>query len=158
MHLDRRWREIIENIPITANMGEFLIMKFLVQNQTKLSIINQYPYIYGYNFPLDPRYPEIGKIDLLLVDSNMNFLAIKIKYFGGSSGSNEEKNRKKERNEIDNQASTFAKKFKAAHPDYIIDSLLISDESFELDYKDFYIDFKNFMDVEWKKALEIYKE
>ena len=156
--LDKIWREIINSIPITYNMEEFFIIKYIIKNQEKFSIIDKYPYIYGYNFPLDPRYPETGKIDLILTDGNNHFLAIKVKFFGKISDDAEEKKRKRERKELGKQTATFADKFKAAHPDHIVDSLEISDESFETDYKDFYLDYKNFVDAEWEKVSEIYKD
>ncbi|MFX1450520.1 MAG: hypothetical protein ACFFCM_06745 [Promethearchaeota archaeon] len=158
IRLDKLWREVINSIPITSNVEEFFLIKFIIQKQEKFPIINKYSYIYGYNFPLDPRYPETGKIDLMLADGNNHFLAIKVKFFGKISADTEEKKRKKERNELGKQAATFANKFKAAHPDHIVDSLEISDESFELEYKDFYLDYKNFVDAEWKKVLDLYKE
>jgi len=60
---------MVEEITFNALSGEF-------------DVIDKYPYIYGYNFPLDPRYPETGKIDLILTDGNNHFLAIKVKFFG----------------------------------------------------------------------------
>ena len=77
--LNSLWREIINKIPVIDNMEEFLIIKYLVQNGENLPIISQFPFVYGYHFPLDPKYP-VGKIELLLTDGNKNFLAIKVNF------------------------------------------------------------------------------
>jgi len=138
-------------------MNEFFIIKFLVANQDKFPIINKYPYIFGLYFPLDPKFENVEKIELLITDGENNFLAIKVKYFDKSIEVSDKK-RKKQNDELFKQASLFADKFKAKHPSYSVDPLIFTNESFEIDYKNLYMEFMYFLEEEWKKVMENYSE
>ncbi|MHA1384820.1 MAG: hypothetical protein ACTSR3_13805 [Candidatus Helarchaeota archaeon] len=154
--LDQIWRAIIDNLPIIENINEFFIIKYLVQNQNKFPMISKYPYVFGFNFPLDPKFKDIEKIDLIFTDGEKNFLAIKVKYFDKSLDISEKK-RKKQNEELYKLASIFADKFKAKHPSYNIDPMIFTNESFEIDYKNLYMDFITYLDEQWKYVQEIYK-
>lgn len=157
INLDRIWRDIINTIPIIDNMNEFLIIKFLVQNQEKIPIINRYPYIYGWEFPIDPKYSNLEKVDLILTDGKKSFLVIKAKYIDYTP-ENTTKQRNKLRKETINLAVKFADKFKRIHPGYSVEPLSITNDDFEIDYKDLYQDYKTFALEEWGKFSKTYKD
>lgn len=61
--LDKRWREIIFSLPITDNINEWLLVKFLLQYQDQIAPLEEYPYVFAYEFPLNPERSQEGNIE-----------------------------------------------------------------------------------------------
>lgn len=91
--LDQIWRHIIFTLPVVDNMNEFLITKFLLKFQKKIDPLNKYPYIFGYEYPLDPAQSDKGKIDLIMVNNDDKYLITEVKYISDRNGPTARKKR-----------------------------------------------------------------
>lgn len=156
--MDRRWRTVIQDIPMTPNFSEFLICKFLVLHQAEIPQIAAYPYIYAWEFPTKLHNPrDIQKlnttIDLILTNGKNAYLLIEFKHIPDITEGNH--NRTAKRKYVQEQAQQKFQIFHDLHPDWDVKAVAITNENLEklgLGYN-----LQEFINREWQKAKAFYK-
>ncbi len=154
--LDKIWREIINKIPVTDNMDEFLLMKFLVTQQLKIPILKKHPLIYGWEFPLHPQKTNIGKIDLLFHDGRECFLIVETKHINNSIGRTARTRRNRARKEVVTQAEWKKDEFMRIYQKEYVECVSFTNETLEWEYKELNNIYRDFVKSEKEKVMEFY--
>lgn len=128
--LDTIWRNIIFTLPIVDNINEFLIMQFLLQYQQQIEPLNQYPYVYAYECPLNPYESGAGKIDLVFTSQAGDFLITEVKYLSDTSGPTARVKRRKSRRKVEEQAGHYEFVYKHLYPDKTVASCYFTNDDF----------------------------
>ncbi|PWI47109.1 hypothetical protein CEE45_13310 [Candidatus Heimdallarchaeota archaeon B3_Heim] len=156
--LDRRWREIIYKIPIVDNINEFILIKFLLHFQTQIKQIQKFPFVFAYEFPIDPEMSNKGKLDLILVNQDKNrveYLIVEVKYLQNRTGPTSRESRRRKRRKVEQQSSINRIKFQALFPKAIVNSIFITNESFS-QVRNLHQEYGDFAEKEWQKIYNIY--
>lgn len=130
--LDSKWREIIFSLPIVDNIHEFLLLKFVLTYQKQIEGISAYPYIFAYEFPLDPELTGEGKIDLILAninDGKIQFKVVEFKYLQMSTGPTSSTSRRRKRRKVEEQSFLNAQRFKRLYKEAEVTGTYFTNES-----------------------------
>ena len=154
--IDEKWRKVIFSLPIVDNIHEFILLKFTLLNQKEIKEISDYPYIFGYEFPINPEISGAGNIDLILAkmeELKPSFKVVEFKYLQISSGSNSRVSRRKKRRKLEEQALMNTIELKKIFEDYEVTFSYFTNENL-VTYGE--KTFKRFLLEEWEKIITIY--
>ncbi len=152
--LDRRWRDIIDVLPVSNNMDEFLLVRFLVNHMHMFSQLERFPYIYAWEFPIDPRHTDQGVVDLIFWDGRSSALVVEVKSISDDSGRTAKTRRTKHRRDVQKQARDFATQFKRSHPTMDVGCWWFTNESLPADLS---LELSAFLKKEWQLIEKFYE-
>ena len=153
--LDQRWRTVINTIPVTDNMDEFLIVKFLVQNQDLFPDLAECPLIFAWEYPFDPRETRLGQADLIFWNGVDRAVVIEVKFISSAPGSTASTRRTRHRGKVQEQSYTYAQKFQEIHPEFEIKRLGLTNELLDRGGEASQI-YRDFAAREWATLKAIY--
>jgi len=154
--LDKKWREIIFALPIVDNIHEFLLMKYVLSHQEQFEALKKYPYVFAYEFPIDPGLSQAGKIDLIVAtieDEELQFKIVEFKYLQLKSGSTSRVSRTKKRRKVEEQSFSNARRFKELFKESKVTGTFITNDDEQI-YGN--RDFEEFLRKEWNKITVLY--
>jgi len=132
--------------------GEGILVAFLILRQSDFKLFKKYPYIYNYEYFVEPPYSHIGKGDLILTSGRKNYLIVEAKYFDNiSSGKTASRRRGQHRSDVRKQAKYFGNAFKNQNPFFNVEYTTLTNDSKRNAHFDFYFAFREF---QWKKKEE----
>ena len=128
---DKELREEILSSDRFRNVfnGDFSRVKSIIRYQNTLFLNNsepvdkiemaliQFPFIYAYEWEVEPDFSQFGKGDLLLTDGYMNFLLMEVKELSTFSGRNQCVARTKARKQVKKQTDKYMLAFRKLHPE-----------------------------------------
>ncbi len=155
--LDNRWRTVLQSLPVTDNMNEYILQKFVALN-ARLFFEDRYPYIYGWELPLDPRDTSRGSCDLVLWDGKQAAAVVEIKYLTDNSGKTAQARRCRMRGEVRKQAVQNARIFASLHPELHVNCASITNEDLLFGpYRQFGAHYVKYATIAWKNFCSSYK-
>ncbi|HMF32954.1 MAG TPA: hypothetical protein VKK79_16140, partial [Candidatus Lokiarchaeia archaeon] len=155
--LDHRWRNALQSLPVADNMNEYILQKFVALN-ARLFFENKYPFIYGWELPLDPRNTSQGSCDLVLWDGDRAVIVVEIKYFNSNSGKQACTKRNQKRNKVRDQATQNARIFANLHPEMNVEYTSITNEDLRTGpYRELRVQYEKFAAVAWKNWSSSYQ-
>ena len=158
-------------IIVSGNKGiplKLLLLDKNNKNNEDLSVGEIYPYIFAYEYPLDTTRSDAGKVDLVLTngEEKLNFLLIEVKFMGTTPGPTARKRRNKKRNEIYQQARSYAFYMQTKYQKATVLPAAFTDEHLKrrrywmFSEKDITTNlrqlYQEFRENEWKKVVQIF--
>ncbi len=155
--LHNRWRTVLQSLPVTDNMNEYILQKFVALNARQF-FEGRYPYIYGWELPLDPRDTSRGSCDLVLWDGKQAAMVVEIKYITDNSGKTAQVRRCKMRGKVREQAVLNARILGSMHPELDVECISITNEDLLFGpYQDFRSQYAKYAAIAWKDFCSSYK-
>ncbi len=155
--LHNRWRTVLQSLPVTDNMNEYILQKFVALNARQF-FEGRYPYIYGWELPLDPRDTSRGSCDLVLWDGKQAAVVVEIKYITDNSGKTAKARRCRMRGEVRKQAVQNARIFASQHPELDVSCVSITNEDLLFgSYQQFGAQYAKYAAIAWKNFCSSYK-
>lgn len=136
--------------------GEKFLIAFLISRLSDFSPFYKYPYIYNFEYFVEPpNYSQYGKGDLILTSGRKYYLVMEAKYLRQDSGKAAKKSRNNARNVVESQAEKYARILKRQNPTFIVNyTNLTNDKSWRNEHPEFAEVFHEFQSLkmkEWKQ-------
>ena len=123
---DKKIRQLI--LSAEHNNGDLSRVKSIIKLQNKLlklgepknkaeQVLNDYPYIFAYEWHVFTRMSQYGVGDLVFTDDIGNYLVMEVKELSSSSGRNQCVKRRKARRKVEAQALFYTSAFKNKCPE-----------------------------------------
>ena len=97
---------------------EFLLIRKIVKEEIIQNYLENFPYIYDYEWEVIDGFTNYGKGDLVFTDSHGNFLIIECKYVNlNETGRTARTKRRKNRRHIEKQTPKYVAAFKWKTPE-----------------------------------------
>jgi len=151
--LDKIHRRIIRNISNRPCSDENLLTAFFVRYQKKIPPINKYPYIFRYEYEVNPGYSNHGKGDLIFTDGKNNFCIVEIKFLTEKSGRNYCVKRTQKRKKVRWQERYYKSCFQKKNPTDKVESCHLTNDLFKhkLELGRLFQKFKEEKEAIWRK-------
>ena len=150
---DKTKRRIIRNNSNRFCLDETLLTAFFVRYQKKISPINKYPYIFRYEYEVNPGYSNHGKGDLIFTDGKNNFCIAEIKSLTIESGTNQCNKRTKKRKKVKWQERYYKSCFQRENPTANVESCHLTNDLFKHNFelRRLFQKFKDEKEAIWRK-------
>ena len=113
--IDRKYRNIYKKAPF-KHLPEWELEKYLLDHPEakiilvccgpndlfKPSNLVNHPYLFDFEYDVDPNYSQFGRGDMIFTDGNGSFIIVEVKFVDGlSSGKNAREKRRKKRRKVE---------------------------------------------------------
>ena len=121
-------------MPRSDIYSESQLMAFVITNSKEITILKEYPYLFAFEYMVQPPFSQFGRGDLIFTNGNNQFLIVELKYLTRNSGRTSQTSRRRHRRKVEEQALRYGRCFKKEHPECNIAALAITNENLNHKY------------------------